>query len=70
MILSFPCVITDIFERKFQKHHRGAGETAIFSSHSAGWYIQIEGAFSIFVGDQRPEFNIDEAVVLSIRKAT
>lgn len=70
MILSFPCVVTDVFERKFSKHHKGAGPLAILSSHSAGWYIQIDGAFSIYVGEEKPEFVIDQAVVLSIRPPT
>lgn len=68
MILSFPCTITDIFERKLQKHHRGAGPAAIFSTYSAGWYIQIDGTFSIFVGATKPECEVDDAIVLSIRK--
>ncbi len=68
MILSFPCQITDIFERKVQKHHRGVGLDAIFSTSSTGWYIQIDGAFSVFVGAERPDFKIDEAIILSIRK--
>lgn len=68
MIYSFPCQITDIFERKVQKHHRGAGPAAVFSTSSVGWYIQIDGAFSIFVGDVRPDYQIDDAIVLSIKK--
>ncbi len=70
MILSFPCQITDIFERKFSKHLRGTGNDAVFSTGSVGWYIQIDGAFSIFVGETRPDYQIDDAVVLSIRKAS
>jgi len=69
MILTFPCTITDVFERKVQKHHRGAGPAAVFSTSSVGWYIQIDGAFSIFVGEERPDFQIDDPVILSIRKA-
>jgi hypothetical protein len=69
VILSFPCQITDIFERKISKHVGGTGKEARFSTASAGWYIQIDGAFSVFVGAERPDFQIDDAVVLSIRKA-
>jgi len=68
MILSFPCTITDIFERKLQKHAGGAGPQAIFTTASAGWYIQINGAFSIFVGADKPSFSVDDAIILSIRK--
>jgi hypothetical protein len=69
-VISFPCTITDIFERKLTKHQRGAGPAAVFSTHSAGWYIQIDGAFSVFVGEDRPNFKVDDAVVLTLRKAT
>lgn len=69
MTLSFPATVTDVFERKFQKHHRGAGPLAVLTSHSAGWYIQINGEFSIFVGEDRPDFEIDQAIVLTLRKA-
>jgi len=70
MIISFPATITDIFERTLSKHGGGVGKEARFSTVSAGWYIQIDGMVSIFVGDQRPEFEKDQAVVLSIRKVT
>lgn len=70
MILSFPATITDVFERKISKHVRGAGKEAIFSAASAGWYIQIDGMVSIYVGAERPEFEKDQAVVLSVRKVT
>lgn len=68
MIISFPCTITDIFERKVRKHAGGAGPEARFSTASEGWYIQIDGMVSIYVGGDRPEFEVDQAVVLSIRK--
>lgn len=70
MILSFPCQITDIFERKVRKHMGGAGPEARFHTGSEGWYIQIDGMVSIFVGHDRPEFEKDQLVVLSIRKVT
>ena len=69
MILAFPCTVTDVFERKFQKHQSGTGPAAIFSTYSAGWYIQIDSAFSIFVGENKPDFEVDEAIILSLRKA-
>lgn len=70
MILSFPCTITDVFERKVRKHTGGAGPEARFDTGSEGWYIQIDGAISIFAGAARPDFEKDQAVVLSIRKVT
>ena len=69
MIISFPATITDIFERKFHKHLSGAGPEARFHTGSAGWYIQIDGMVSIFVGAEKPEFEKDEAIVLTVRKA-
>lgn len=68
MNISFPCQITDIFERKVRKHIGGAGPEARFHTGSEGWYIQIDGMVSIFVGEMKPEFEVDQAVVLSIRK--
>ncbi len=70
MILSFPATITDVFERKVRKHLGGAGPEARFHTGSEGWYIQIDGMVSIFCGGEKPEFEIDQAVVLSIRKVT
>ncbi len=69
MIISFPATITDVFERKFTKHISGAGPDARFHTGSAGWYIQIDGMVSIFVGAERPEFEKNEAIVMSLRKA-
>jgi hypothetical protein len=69
MNISFPCTITDIFERKIRKHLGGAGPEARFGTGSEGWYIQIDGMVSIYVGNTKPTFEIDEAIVLTIRKA-
>lgn len=68
MNLTFHCTITDIFERKIRKHISGAGPEARFHTGSEGWYIQIDGMVSIFVGDEKPNFEVDQEVVLSIRK--
>lgn len=71
MILSFPCTITDIFERKLRKLvPAGPAPDERFSANNEGWYIQIDGMVSIFVGEMKPEFEKDQAVVLSIRKVT
>lgn len=67
MTLNFPCVVTDVFERKLQKHLGGAGKAAVFSSSSIGWYIQIDGAFSLYCGMERPHYQVDDEVYLSIR---
>jgi hypothetical protein len=70
MILSFPATVTDIFERKLRKHQGGAGPDARFSSVSEGWYIQLDGMISIFCGTDKPEFEVDQKIVFSIRKVT
>lgn len=67
MILTFPATITSIFERKLTKHLGGSGPEARFGTSSAGWYIQIDGAISIWVGD-KPEFSVDDEILISIRK--
>jgi len=69
MIISFPATVTDVFERKFTKHLGGAGPEARFHTGSAGWYVQIDGMVSIFVGHDKPDFEIDEAIVMTLRKA-
>lgn len=68
MILSFPCTITDIFERKIPKHISGAGPEARFGTASEGWYIQLDGMISIFVGKDQPEFEKDQKLILTLRK--
>jgi hypothetical protein len=70
MILSFPCQITNIFERKIRKHLGGAGPEARFQTGSEGWYIQIDGMVSIYVGASRPEFEKDDKIIMSLRKVT
>ena len=68
MILSFPATVTDIFERQIRKHTGGAGPEARFSTSSAGWYIQLDGMISIFAGEDRPEFEIDQKILVTLRK--
>lgn len=53
----FPIRITDVFERKLQKHISGHGPQAIFSSDSAGWYIQIDGLHALHVGAEEPKLD-------------
>jgi hypothetical protein len=65
-MIVIPCTITDIFERKFKKHHRGVGPEAVFTAHSEGWYIQLNHMVSIYIGMEKPNFTIDQQVKLSI----
>lgn len=68
MIISFPATITDVFERKLQKHLGGAGKDARFTTASAGWYVQLDEAISIFVGHEKPDFEEGEAIVVTLRR--
>ena len=68
MSLIFRAEITDIFERKIQKHLGGSGPAATFSTASIGWYIQLDGMISFFVGDARPQFTVGDNVTISMRK--
>lgn len=70
MIISFPATVTKVFERTLSKHISGAGKEARFSTASSGWYIQIDEMISIYVGAAKPDLAEDQAVVISIRKAT
>ena len=69
MILAFPTTVTDIFERKLQKHISGAGKEAVFSTASAGWYIQLDGMISIHTGAEPAPFKVGDKLILNLRKA-
>jgi hypothetical protein len=55
MTYRFPVTITDVFERKEKRHIRGSGDNAVFDTCSAGWYIQLDGLTSIYVGTEPPK---------------
>lgn len=62
----FPITITNIFERKLKKHVSGAGENAIFTTESEGWYIEINRQITIFLGNDKPSFEVGEKADLAI----
>ena len=66
MAYRFPVVITDVFERKLRKHASGFGETAIFETASAGWYVQIDKSFSIYLGEEKPSYKPGEKAFIQI----
>lgn len=68
MIYAFPCSVTDVFERKIRKHLGGAGPDATFRSDSQGWYIQLNGMISIYMGMERPDLKIGDDAELTIRR--
>lgn len=65
----FPITVTDVFERKVQKHVSGAGDHAVFSSDSAGWYIRIENNLSIYVGMQKPDVAPGDKMVMKLERS-
>jgi len=68
MIYAFPCSVTDVFERKIRKHLSGSGPDATFRSDSEGWYIQLNGMISIYMGMERPDLKIGDDAELTIRR--
>ncbi len=62
----FPVTVTDVFERKLSKHVSGHGPNAVFSSDSAGWYIQIDGINAIYVGAEKPEVKTGDKMLLKL----
>ena len=65
---TFPVRITSIFERKLNKHVGGAGPDAIFTAHSAGWYIQLDDMISVYIGGDRPALEVGDEYELVLRK--
>lgn len=64
----FKCTITAVFERLVQKYVSGIGKETIFSTASVGWYIQLDGVQSIFVGSERPAWIEGDKIELILRK--
>jgi hypothetical protein len=66
MVYRFPITITDVFERKVRKHASGFGDTATFETASAGWYVQIDKSFSIYLGEEKPTFKPGEKAFIQL----
>lgn len=69
MIYTFPVLITDVFERKLRKHISGAGAGALFSTDSAGWYIQINNTISIYLGMEEPRIAVGDKMTLKLERS-
>lgn len=67
MWFTFRLTVTDVFERKLQKHVRGAGADAVFESNSAGWYLQF-GNFSVYVGTDQPTVSVGDQVTMTLSR--
>lgn len=66
MTYHFPVTITDVFERKEKRHIRGSGPEAVFTTHSAGWYLQLDGITSIYVGMEAPKEKAGDKMILKL----
>lgn len=62
----FPATISDVFERKLQKHVSGFGPEAVFTTESRGWYIKINDQFTIFMGTEKPLLEKGDKIDIAI----
>jgi hypothetical protein len=69
MPLTFAATVTRIFENKVRKHISGAGPDAVFTTDSAGWYIRLSDEISLFCGMTKPEFEVGETVLLTLKRS-
>lgn len=68
MNYTFKCTITAVFERLVKKYISGIGKESVFATASVGWYIQIDGLTSIFVGTDQPSWKVGDQIELILRK--
>lgn len=66
MSYRIPVKITNVFERKLQKHVSGFGNEAVFSTDSAGWYIELDKQVCIYVGKEKPPEVIGDQLLLRL----
>jgi len=69
MSYRFPATVTAVFESKLKKHVAGAGAEAVFTTNSAGWYIQVNGLTSFYVGFEKPEFEVGDKIELKLQRS-
>lgn len=69
MTYRFPCTITDVFERKEKRHLSGAGDATVFETVSAGWYLQLDGLISIYVGVAKPEVARGDKLIMKLERS-
>lgn len=66
--LAFHAIVSDVYPKTLLKHIKGTGTEAAFKKEPDGWYIQINGAFSLFVGYEKPDFEKGDTVKLTLEK--
>lgn len=64
----FKCTITAVFERLVQKYVSGFGKESVFSTASVGWYVQIDGLTSVYIGVDQPAWKVGDQIELILRK--
>lgn len=62
--------VTNIFQRKLSKYASGFGADTQFTTSYAGWYITIGGEITLYVGTEKPEFEIGDSIRFTLEKAT
>ena len=67
--LVIPATINQIEERFEQRWVSGFGADAIAETVSKGWYVTIAN-LSMFVGNDKPDFQEGELIKLAIEKVT
>ena len=67
--LTLPATISKVEERFEQKWKSGFGADAQAETVSKGWYVTIAN-LSMFVGNDKPDFQEGELIKLAIEKAT
>lgn len=69
MTYRIPVTITDVFERKVQKHTSGFGDNTMFETSSAGWYLRLNDHLSIYVGMEKPELAAGDKMVMKLERS-
>ena len=67
--LVIPATISKVEERFEQRWVSGFGADSISETVSKGWYVTIAN-LSMFVGNDKPDFQEGELIKLAIEKAT
>lgn len=60
--------ITNLFERKLRKYAGGVGPDAHFTTANAGWYLTIGGEITLYIGPDRPSFEVGDEIKLILEK--
>jgi hypothetical protein len=69
MTYRFPVTVTDIFDREAKRHISGAGNSAVFETYSAGWYVQLDHLTSIYIGAEKPDLQVGEKLIMKLERS-